>query len=169
MKNPSNWDRLLSDGELPSFSQYISKEAFANQAEAMEASLASVPFPFPFPGANRTVGRPKRGEEVEGTETLSLRLPKSMIEEANRVAHRLGVSRNRFFKIGLIRMIEDPILEGELKMYKTAEITNSVKVSIAPNVMTGTINYGHGIVGNTTGTSPKKDQPSRALQLCEAS
>ena len=79
--------------------------SFGQIADAVDRSLSKAPFPLD----PRSVGRPKKGEFVEETETLTLRLPKGMVDKISEAAHRFGMSRNRFLKIGAMRMIEDPV------------------------------------------------------------
>ena len=106
---------MLKAGERP----FADREKFQKNRLAISEHSERVLMNLPLPAAP---GRPRKDQEVAGTEAITIRLPLQTIEFATRQANAMGVSRNRWFNIAARRQIQDPVTEAELKPAMAANI-----------------------------------------------
>lgn len=106
---------MLKAGERP----FVDREKFQKNRVATSEHSERVLMNLPLPAAP---GRPKKDQEVAGTEAITIRLPRQTIEYATRQAGEMGVSRNRWFNIAARRQIQDPVTEAELKPAMAAKV-----------------------------------------------
>lgn len=106
---------MLDAGERP----FVDREKFRKNLLSISEQSERVLMNLPLPAAP---GRPRKDQEVAGTEAITIRLPRQTIEYATRQASEMGVSRNRWFNIAARRQIQDPVTEAELKPAMAANI-----------------------------------------------
>jgi len=106
---------MLDAGEQP----FVDKQKFQQNRLAISDHSERVLRNLPLPAAP---GRPRKDQEVNDTEAITVRIPLQTIELAVRQAALMGVSRNRWFNIAARRQIQDPISEAELKPAATSNI-----------------------------------------------
>lgn len=106
---------MLEAGERP----FVDKEKLRKNLIAISNHSDSIISNLVLPASP---GRPRRGQEVDETEAITIRVPKSNLQLLMVQANEMHMSRNRLINISISRQLQDPIEESELSPSITSNI-----------------------------------------------